>query len=86
MRMKNVLKRFGLMPLPKKREKNRPICPECGEATIVLFTPPKEPRDFNLLGTPEYIDWKRAHVYCCNGSTNCKYEVLLMGGRELTTP
>jgi hypothetical protein len=60
-----------------------PICPECKCNTLVLFTPPKEPVDFALLGSPEYIDWERAHLYCANGATNCSYEVRLY---DLTTP
>ena len=64
-------------------ERIYPICPECGKHTIVLFTPPKEPINDSLLGTNEYIDWDRSHLYCCNGSTNCKFNTPL---KELTTP
>ena len=60
-----------------------PICPECKQKTIVLFTPPKEPINFQLLGTPDYIDWDRAHIYCCNGETDCKINTRL---KDLTTP
>lgn len=71
--------------------KNRPICPECGKQTIVLFTPPKTgivgtKEGYKTIGTPEYIDWERAHLYCCNGETNCKYEAMIMGDEKLTTP
>lgn len=71
--------------------KNRPICPECKKQTIVLFTPPKEgivgtDEGYSTIGTPEYIDWNKAHLYCCNGKTNCKYEARLMGDDKLTTP
>lgn len=83
--MKRFLKLFGLMPFPRLRDKNRPICPECGERTIVLFTPPKLPLDMKLIGSAEYVDWSRAHIYCCNASTNCKYEPMLIGSKELTT-
>lgn len=75
-------------------KKNRPICPECKEPTIVLFTPPRE----GLVGSEEgyklyhdenwqeYVDWNRAHLYCCNGATDCKYKAMIIGGNELTTP
>lgn len=75
-----------------QEEKNRPICPECGKPTIVLFSPPKE----GLVGTElgyklfreenwaEYIDWNKAHLYCCNGSSNCKYIAYLTSGNNLT--
>lgn len=66
---------------------HRPICPECGKQTIVLFTPPKDylyPKDgtvhpdaYALLGKPEYVDWERAHLYCCNAETNCKFDTKL---------
>jgi len=60
-----------------------PICPQCGCNTVVLFTPPKEPPEFALLGYSEYIDWDRAHLYCSNGESNCKFQVRL---KDLTTP
>jgi len=60
-----------------------PICPECKKETVVLFTPPKEPIKFELLGKQEYVDWYKAHLYCCNGLTNCKFEARLI---DLTTP
>lgn len=74
----------------RKRMKNRPICPECKEQTIVLFTPPRE----GIVGTEEgyklyhdknwqeYVDWNRAHLYCANDA-NCKYEARFV---DLTTP
>lgn len=72
-------------------KKDRPICPQCGQQTIVLFTPPKDgivgtDDGYNLLGTPEYVDWTKAHLYCCNGETNCSYEAYLFGDNKLTTP
>lgn len=67
----------------KKEERKYPICPECGMHTIVAFTPPKEPANFELLGKPEYVDWERAHLYCCNGETNCKFNTRFV---DLTTP
>lgn len=77
---------------------HRPVCPECGKNSIVLFTPPKEylyPKDgkvhpdaYKLLGTPDYIDWEKAHLYCCNGQTNCKFRTLLgdLGKVNVNTP
>ncbi len=70
--------------------KLRPICPLCGCNTLVLFTPPKQevidhPKlRYSMLGTPEYIDWDRSHLYCCNGETDCRLEIPIKGG--LTTP
>ena len=71
-------------------KKNRPICPECKEQTIVLFTPPRKSIvgtwfGYKTIGTPQYIDWNRAHLYCCNGKTNCNYLAPIMGN-VLTTP
>jgi hypothetical protein len=71
-------------------KKNRPICPQCKEPTIVLFTPPKKGIvgtwfGYANIGKPSYIDWKRAHLYCCNGSTNCIYTAKLMGDTPLNT-
>jgi len=63
----------------------RPICPECGCNTIVVYTPPKEPIEYSKIGTPEYIDWHRANLYCCNGETNCKVEFKFMD-YSLSTP
>lgn len=60
-----------------------PICPDCGCNTVVAFTPPKEPIQFSKLGTPDYIDWTRSHLYCCNGETNCKFQVAIV---DLSTP
>jgi hypothetical protein len=70
--------------------KLRPICPLCGCNTLVLFTPPKKeviehPKlRYSMLGTPEYVDWNRAHLYCCNAETDCRIEIKINGG--LTTP
>jgi len=58
--------------------KNLPICPECKQPTLDFFTPPNEPPNFKILGTPEYIDWYRAHLYCTNGKTNCKYRFCII--------
>lgn len=74
--------------LPKT--KMRPICPLCGCNTLVLFTPPKKevfdhPKlRYSMLGTSDYIDWDRSHLYCCNGETDCRIEIPINGG--LTTP
>lgn len=73
----------------KKQEipANRPICPECGCNTIVLFTPPKADSIKNHvdISSQEYVDWSRAHLYCCNGESNCKNTFGLMNF-ELCTP
>jgi hypothetical protein len=86
---------MGEEPIVPKQElpatKRYPICPECGENTIVAFTPPREgivgtEEGYRLLheGSPSYVDWHRAHLYCCNGSTNCKVEIPILTG--LSTP
>ena len=72
----------------KLEKRKYPICPECGKHTIVLFTPPKEgivgtEEGYKTIGTPEYVDWDKAHLYCCNGQTNCKFNTFL---NKLTTP
>lgn len=67
----------------KKRWVRYPICPECGHDTVVLFSPPKEPVDFEKIGEQEYIDWYKAHLYCCNATTNCKWEARII---DLCTP
>lgn len=85
----------NLIILTRKEKKNRPICPECGEQTIVMFSPVKD----GIVGTglgyklyhdknwQEYCDWSKAHLYCCNGSTNCKYTASVYGTDDnLTTP
>ena len=81
--------------LTRKNKKNRPICPECGEQTIVMFTPPKDRIVGTVLGYKlyndknwqEYVDWSKAHLYCCNGSTNCRYTASVYGSDDkLTTP
>ena len=72
--------------------KSYPICPHCGCNTIVAFTPPREgivgtPEGYRLYGEgnwAEYVDWNRAHLYCCNGETNCDVHMPIIGG--LTTP
>lgn len=82
--------------LPKEPEKqstrNYPICPRCGCNTIVMYSPPRE----GIVGTEEgyrlyheknwaaYVDWNRAHLYCCNGDTNCDVTMPIIGG--LMTP
>lgn len=55
-----------------------PICPECGKRSIVAFTPPKEglvgsPKGYEVLGTVDYVDWDRAHLYCSNAESNCTF-------------
>lgn len=60
-----------------------PICPECNQETVVLFSPPKMPIDFKIIGEQEYVDWYKAHLYCCNGQSNCKWTAKLI---DLTTP
>ena len=78
------------LPDPLPETKLRPICPLCGYNTLVLFTPPKKgvfdnsKLRYSMLGTPEYVDWDRAHLYCCNGETDCRIEIPINGG--LTTP
>lgn len=80
-------------PTPPELPKTKayPICPECGCNTVVMFSPPKD----GLVGTeegyrlwaessPDYVDWNRAHLYCCNGETNCNWTANIRGG--LTTP
>lgn len=70
-------------------KKDRPICPECMKPTIVLFTPPKENADYKDIESPDYVDWNRAHLYCCNGETNCTYTAMIMSAntdKKLTTP
>lgn len=72
----------------KKGKRTYPICPECGKHTIVLFAPPKDgivgtKKGYETLGTPEYVDWNKAHLYCCNGETNCTFNTPI---NELTTP
>ena len=71
---------------------NYPICPVCGCNTIVAFSPPRH----GIVGTDEgyrlyseknwaaYVDWNRAHLYCCNGETNCDVKIPIIGG--LMTP
>lgn len=71
----------------KLEKRHYPVCPECGHHSIVLFTPPKEgivgtDEGYRTLGTPEYIDWDKAHLYCCNDA-NCSFKTPL---RQLTTP
>lgn len=72
----------------KLKPRKYPLCPECGEATIVGFTPPREgivgtEEGYSKIGTPEYVDWNRAHLYCSNGKTNCKFTTRFF---DLTTP
>lgn len=77
-------------PEPLPATKLRPICPLCGCNTLVLFSPPREEvfahdkLRYTMLGTQEYVDWDRAHLYCCNGETDCRIEIPIKGG--LTTP
>ncbi len=70
--------------------KRYPICPECLCNTLVMFSPPREDvwndleKRYSLIGTQEYVDWDRAHLYCCNGETNCNVRIPVRGG--MTTP
>src|SRR4030095_1070056 len=74
------------------RTKNYPICPECGCNTIVIFTPPydglvgigKGYRLYAEKNWNEYVDWRKAQLYCCNGETNCNVTIPVIGG--LMTP
>ena len=59
-----------------------PICPECGEDTLVGFVPPKDGMSFLNDGN-NAIDWDKSHLYCCNGDSNCKYNTKF---KDLTTP
>jgi hypothetical protein len=65
-----------------------PICPECGCNTLVGFTPPREgivgtKEGYETIGTVEYVDWNKAHLYCCNAESNCKFNTRFV---DLTTP
>jgi len=70
-----------------------PICPECGKNTIVLFTPPKEgivgtKKGYKLFhsNSPDYIDWTKANLYCCNAESNCETRIPLWGKDTISTP
>ena len=70
------------------KQRKYPLCPECGMATIVGYTPPREgivgtDEGYRTIGTAAYVDWERAHLYCCNGETNCKFQTRFF---DLTTP
>lgn len=70
-----------------EKDTRYPICPDCGCNTLVGFTPPREgiigtQEGYDTIGTPEYVDWNRAHLYCANDA-NCKYEARFV---DLTTP
>ena len=79
-------------PEPLPETKRYPICPVCGCNTLVMYSPPRD----GLVGTDEgyrlyaeknwaaYVDWNRAHLYCCNGETNCDVTIPVIGG--MTTP
>ena len=74
----------------KKEKRKYPVCPECGQHTIVLFSPPHRGKDGKVLCPDKffkdpqgYVDWHEAHIYCCNGSTNCQINTKII---ELTTP
>jgi len=68
--------------------KRYPICPECLCNTLVMFSPPHD----GLVGTErgyklyaegnwnEYVDWSKAHLYCCNGETSCNVHIPVQGG------
>ncbi len=63
------------------KKRKYPLCPECGQATIVGFTPPKE--GMYCDGDPEKVDWNKAHMYCCNVESNCEFDTRFL---DLTTP
>lgn len=65
---------FSIIKLGKHKY---PICPECGQRSIVLFAPPKE------TARNSEVNWDIAHIYCCNGRSNCKINTLI---KDLTTP
>ena len=65
---------FSIIKLGKSKY---PICPECGQRSIVLFSPPKE------TALNSEVNWDLASIYCCNGKSNCKIGTLI---RDLTTP
>lgn len=69
------------------KERKYPICPECGNASIVLFSPPREDivgteEGYKTIGTSAYIDWDKAHLYCAKDN-NCKFNTKIT---DLTTP
>lgn len=66
----------------KLKERKYPLCPECGKATIVGFTPPKEGSNLPTSDINRW-DFERASLYCCNASTNCKFNTRYL---DLTTP
>lgn len=59
-----------------------PICPECGCNTLVGFTPPHKGGSASRDNWNS-VDWERAHLYCCNGTTNCQYNTRFI---DLVTP
>lgn len=68
----------------KLKERKHPICPECGQATIVVFAPPKEGMYCNADDKNwEKVDIQKTHLYCCNGEKNCKFNTRI---QDLTTP
>jgi hypothetical protein len=72
--------------LLKLRKAKYPVCPECGRHTLVMFTPPKKGAKYppkNDDYANGYVDWNRAHLYCCAGDTSCKFDTRVM---DLTTP
>lgn len=63
-------------------EKKLPICPDCGNNTIVAFFPPRKgivgtEEGYRTIGTPEYVDWERAHISCA-ADNNCKINIRLL--------
>ncbi|TXG76594.1 hypothetical protein E6Q11_04305 [Candidatus Dojkabacteria bacterium] len=64
------------------KQRKYPICPECGQASLAGFIPPKEGMSFTEHGDSA-IDWNKAHLYCTNGNTNCSYSTKI---KDLTTP
>lgn len=69
------------MEKEKQLVAKRPICPDCGCNTLVLFAPPKQ--GMYCDGNWDKVDLDRTHLYCCNGETDCKTIFYL---NELTTP
>lgn len=64
------------------KETSKPICPQCGNASMTLFTPLKQSLSANpewraeakkILKGADKIDWEKAHLYC-NRDLNCTYE------------
>ena len=62
----------------KEKKAWRPLCPECKKGKMEYFLPPKDgivgtPEGYHTIGSPEYINWGKAHLYCTNHESNCTY-------------